>query len=366
MGNLEAIMLILTIVLNHTLLNLPKVLIDKTKSATIINLIYISVIAIILATIIYKLLKAFPSFDILDVSNYLGGKILKTIIGCIFFTYFIISGATLLRSFCDNLQVLYYPITDITFIILLFIITLMIIGNLNLNATIRSNLFIVPIALISIIFLFIANIDHFIFERVFPLLGDGLNSTFFSGMSNLFAFGGLAYLYFIPPYLRESNKFNKVAIISIILSSIYLLLSISTIFFMFNSYSEIDEIMPLFNAVRYIEFGTFFQRLDAIFLLIWIISFMTYLSIVSKFCLDILKKLTNIKNEKLIVSPICLLILGISLALSNYSLVNFFENVLYKYLFFILVIFVNLTILIIANLKKLKEKKEENLEKQKT
>ena len=185
-------------------------------------------------------------------------------------------------------------------------------------------------------------------------------------MSNLFAFGGLAYLYFIPPYLRESNKFNKVAIISIILSSIYLLLSISTIFFMFNSYSEIDEIMPLFNAVRYIEFGTFFQRLDAIFLLIWIISFMTYLSIVSKFCLDILKKLTNIKNEKLIVSPICLLILGISLALSNYSLVNFFENVLYKYLFFILVIFVNLTILIIANLKKLKEKKEENLEKQKT
>ena len=362
MGKFEAIALILTIIINHTLLNLPKVLVDTSKSSTIINLIYISIIAILIATLIYKLLKNFSGFDILDISNYLGGKFLKTIIGCLFFAYFIISAATLLRSFCNNLQILYYPLTSVIFILLLFIITLILTGHLNFNAIIRSNLLIIPIVLISIIFLFIANSKNFIFQRMFPILGTGFDSTFFSGMSNLFAFGGLAYLYFIPPHLKDTNKFDKVAIISIIVSAIYLLLSVSTIFFMFNSFSEIEETMPLLNAVRYIEFGTFFQRLDAIFLLIWIISFMSYLSIATKFCLYIFEKLTNITNQNIISYSISLLILAISLLFKNTSIVHFFENVVYKYSFFILVIFISLSILIFANLKKSKHKAGENLE----
>ncbi len=362
LGNFEAIALILTIIINHTILNLPKALVDTTKSATILNLIYISVIAIIIATIIYKLFKNFPGFDILDVSNYLGGKFLKILIGILFFAYFITFSATFLRSFCNNLQILYYPLTSIIFILLLFIITLMVTGHLNFNAAIRSNLFIVPLVLISIVFLFVANLKNFSFHRIFPLLGDGLNTTFFSGISNMFAFGGLAYLYFIPPHLKEPKDFHKVAILSIILSAIYLLFSISTIFFMFNSFTETTEIMPLFEAVRYIDFGTFFQRLDAIFLLIWIMSFISYLSIFTKFSLDIFKKLCNIKNEKNLVCSISLLILAISLILNNTSIINFFENVLYKYTFFILVIFISLSILIFANIKKLNHKEENNIE----
>lgn len=362
LGNFEAIALILTIIINHTILNLPKALADTTQSSTILNLIYISIIAIIIATIIYKLFKNFPGFDIIDISHYLGGKFLKFIIGILFFAYFIISCSTLLRCLCNNLQMLYYPWTNIIFILLLFVVALMLNGHLNFNASIRSNVFIIPIVLISIIFLFIANLKSFSFHRIFPLLGNGLSTTFFSGISNLFAFGGLAYLYFIPPKLKESNDFHKVAVLSIILSAIYLLLSVSTIFFIFNSFTETTEVMPLFNAVRYIDFGTFFQRLDAIFLLIWIMSFISYLSITTKYSLDIFKKLCNIKTEKPLVYSISLLILGISLSLNNISIVNFFENTLYKYAFFILIIFISFSILIFANIKKLKHKEEKNIE----
>ena len=53
---IEAIMLVLTVSIRPSLLSLPKVLIDRTKSATLINIIYVSIIAVLIAILIYKLL----------------------------------------------------------------------------------------------------------------------------------------------------------------------------------------------------------------------------------------------------------------------------------------------------------------------
>ena len=65
---------------------------------------------------------------------------------------------------------------------------------------------------------------------------------------------------------------------------------------MFSSESFTNELMPLYSAVRYIEFGTFFQRLDSIFLLIWILSFFCYLGIMFTICTNIFKKTTNLER----------------------------------------------------------------------
>ena len=61
-GTIEAIMLILTIVVIHTLLSLPRDILAKTDSATILNLIYVTAIAICLAYFIFRLLQNFPRF----------------------------------------------------------------------------------------------------------------------------------------------------------------------------------------------------------------------------------------------------------------------------------------------------------------
>ena len=58
-GTVEAIMLILTIVVTHTILSLPRDLLTATKSATILNLIYVSIIAVLIAYLIFKLFKRF-------------------------------------------------------------------------------------------------------------------------------------------------------------------------------------------------------------------------------------------------------------------------------------------------------------------
>ena len=66
-----------------------------------------------------------------------------------------------------------------------------------------------------------------------------------------------------------------------------------------NGFVETDELLPLYSATKYIEFGSFLQKLDSTFILIWIIAFVSYLSIALKFSSHIFKKLTNTENENI-------------------------------------------------------------------
>lgn len=181
-GTLEAVMLIISVIIIHTVLSLPKSLLDLTKSATILNIVYVTIIILIFIYIVCKLLKHFPGMDLLDISEVLGGRLLKNIIGTIFFIYFIVSSSILLRNFCECLKTINYPSTNIIFIIFLMMIGISTINNLQFNASLKTNLIITPAVLFSIIFLFLANLRHFTPERIFPILGDGIFNTFITGL----------------------------------------------------------------------------------------------------------------------------------------------------------------------------------------
>lgn len=355
-GTVEAIMLVLTIVITHTISSMPREILASTKSATLINLIFVSILAIIVAYLIVKLMKNFAGQDIIDISEYLGGKVFKNIIGIIFIFHFLFSSSILLRNFCESLKIIYYPMTNVIFIIALFIIAICAVNRLDFNASLKTNLLILPLVLASVLFLFFTNMNKFIPQRIFPIFGDGLFNTFILGLENLASFGGIAYLYFLPPYLKEPEKMKKIALISTGISAIYLILCVATLLFMFSFFINTNEITPLYNATRYIEIGSFFQRLDSVFLLIWILAFACYLSISSKFSVSIFKKLTNIETKKPLTDIFGLLIFGISLIPKNYAISNKLETRVYPYLVLCIVLFLGISILILANLLKKKQK----------
>ena len=171
-GTVESILIILLALVSKTVLSLPKTLIQNTKNSVILNIIYITIIIFFIVYIICNLLKKFQGMDILDISETLGGKLLKTIIGTIFILYFLVNYSIFLRNFCECLRIIYYPSTDIIYIIIFFVFAVCLVNNLEFNASIRTNVFIMPAVLISIFFLFFANIRNFEPQRIFPILGE--------------------------------------------------------------------------------------------------------------------------------------------------------------------------------------------------
>lgn len=353
-GTISAIMLTLSIVVSYITSSLPRTFINESKSSALLNIVYITAIVLFIILLFCKLLKKFPGLDLLDISSFLGGNILKNIVGAFFILYFIVSSSLMLRNFCEGLSVVYYPLTNYVFIILMFIVALALSNRLGFISTLNTASIIFPLVLISAILLFFGNIDNFSFRRIYPILGDGAYDTFILGLRNIGAFGGICYLYFLPPMLREPNKLKKIAVISVICTGAFILLCVATLLFMFSFFITTDEIMPLFSAARHIEFGSFFQRFESVFLLIWIISFCCYLSISCKFATHIFTKMFNLSNMKPLLSIFTILIFGIALLPKNYATSHFFETDIYRYLRIAVGYILGMTILILANLKKKK------------
>jgi len=350
-GNKEAIALLVTITFNHIIMNVTKSIIDTTLSASLLNVLYIGIITIIFTSIICYFLNKFPTLDLIDISEYLGGKFLKWIIGLSFVGYFIFFAGILLNMFSSCLDIIYFQLVKPIYVIGLLVIAAVISSIMKHNAIYRANLIIFPLLIASTLFIFIADYRYLIFEKMYPILGNGLFTTFVAGLSNMFAFQGLAYIYFMPPTLKEPGKLKKVAITSIVLSCIILLLCVAIILFMFNGFVETDELLPLYSAAKYIEFGSFFQKLDSAFVLIWIIAFVSYLSIALKFSSNILRKLTNIQNENIFTYLFGIVLFFLALWPKNYAFSTFLANTVYKYAFFILIIAISLLILLSATIK---------------
>jgi len=353
-GTKDAIYMTLTISIAHTILSMPRNILLNTKSAVIINLVFVCFILISISVFVVKLFKNFPGLDILDIAQYLGGTKFKKIIGLFFIAYFIISSSILLREFCEALKILYYPMTNIFFVILFFILAIAITNKLEFSATLKTNFIIIPLVLLSGVLLFAANIKNFNYDTIYPILGEDFINTFVLGIGNIYSFSSITALYFLPPLLKKAKDFKKISIIAVVVYIIYLILTICTLSFMFSYFMLEDSMLPLYTAARYIQIGTFFVRLESIFLLIWIILFACYLSIACKFSMLVFKKITNIKEIKVLAYPISILVLAISLIPQTYANVKQYEAHIYPYVSIAFNYIFCILLLIFANFKKRK------------
>ena len=74
-GFAEALCVLLIFILSHLIVILPKITIQSQGSASIINVIYITLLAVFFIFVFNLLYKNFKGMDILDISNFLFRKV---------------------------------------------------------------------------------------------------------------------------------------------------------------------------------------------------------------------------------------------------------------------------------------------------
>ena len=350
--NIEAIAFLCITSINSMILLTSQELIRTCSSASLITALVITILVILAVMLFCTLSKNFLGQGLLDITDFLGGKPLKFIIGLIFIAYFTFRASLFLKKICDCLQIVYYPMTNVLFISLLFCIATGVVVYFKNNSLFKFSVLILPVILASVFLIFIGNGKNFNFQNIFPILGNGIESTFFSGLSNIYAFCGIAYLFFIPNKLKHPEKIQKIVLISIIISALFLLTSSANILLLFGKKFSNTEFFPLYISVRSIEFGVFFERLDSMFMLLCILVFVPVLSLNAYVVVDIFKNITNISNSKPLIFAYLLAIFGVMMCYKLNSTILFLETTLSKILFIALGIILPFVILILANVKK--------------
>ena len=102
---------------------------------------------------------------------------------------------------------------------------------------------------------------------------------------------------------------------------------------------------------RNLSYGRLIKRFDAIFIFLWIISVITYISFAIYFAIYILKKLTKISDTSSINYTINLLVLTVLLIPSSLAVTAQISYKTFKIGTLIFLFGISIIILILANLK---------------
>lgn len=350
-SNFQAIALILIIVTNHLILGTPRTLIAETGTGTILNMIYVFILAILLVFIITKLFSNFNGKDIIDISEFLGGKVLKVIVGIVFIIYFLVILSTTVRVIVQDLEIIYFQNISVYVLTLAILASIVFVYKYGSSAVVKCNSIIAPIVGIAILIIAFSNVQDFSLDRLFPILGFGAKETFITGASNIFAYSGLAILYFIMPMLKDSKNFKKVSIVSTILVGILIVGSVSSLVLSFPFIENINEISSLYVESRDISYWQVFQRIDGLFVFSWILALLSYISVVLFIIVVIFRKLTNAKKEFPVVLAFATITYVTTLIPNNIAMIRFLEDIVFKYTNIIVAISLSLIILIFANIK---------------
>ena len=135
-GEIEAICLILIIIVNEIVLNVPNLIIYTTGSSAILNVIFISVLAIGFSFFLVKLFDVFLGMDIIDISEFLGGKYLKIITGVLLLTFFLFLSSIGIKYLTNCIKIIYYNSSPFLFILLFFIVPAVIINKNRFKSSI--------------------------------------------------------------------------------------------------------------------------------------------------------------------------------------------------------------------------------------
>lgn len=97
--NIEAIAFLTLISINGMVLSTSQAIIRTCSSASLITSFIVSLLAIVVVLILSLFAKNFSGKSLLDISDFLGGKILKFSVGIIFIVYFTFRASLFLKEF---------------------------------------------------------------------------------------------------------------------------------------------------------------------------------------------------------------------------------------------------------------------------
>ena len=347
----EAICIILIVMINKLILNIPYYIIDSVGTGAIVNLLYIGVLGLLFVLVLNYLFQNFHNSDILDISEFLGGKILKSIICIIFICSFFLVSYITLSDFTNLIKIVYFPKSPLIFILLFFMIGILIANLVGFKSIVRTISLVIPFTILSILIALFGVHDEFSFDKFAPVFGYNYKATFLNGLLNMFSLYVIAYYYFLMPLLKETSDFKKITVTSYIISWALLFLTTISILTLFPIKNNSEPLSSIYLLSRKIELGDFLQRLDALFVLLWLISIFCYLSLSIFMINHISKKLLNITNAKMLTFSTVSILFGLCLLPFNVAVSRFLTNTLYKYIIIFLTFLLCFIILIFANIK---------------
>ncbi len=310
-GSWEATALMVNFVFANIMLVFPRDMIKYGGSACWIIPIIITLIAVCYFAIIVKLYKNIGSLDLLDISNAIGGRVFKVIVGLLITVFLVFTVSIFMGAFSQTLKIISLDQSSFKYVGMLFFVGMTVSAFYGIEGIARISAFLIPLIVIGFILITLGVIPEFRINNLFPILGEGIISISKGSIINLNVFASIIILFLMVPFFKKQNL-KKVGFSYIIISGILLLWSTISFILVFPYELAIDKKIPVFQLARHIEFGNYVQRIESISVLISSICAIIFLGTLFNFIIYVLEKSLDLKQTKPIILPMAIIVFSLA------------------------------------------------------
>jgi len=233
----------------------------------------------------YTLIKLFPNKNIMDIHSIVWGKTVGSMLSIALSIVLMLTAVVNLREFTEVMNVYVLPSSPPIFIIYMLIAVLIVLCYLGLETIARFSKLLAYVLLAGFILIIIFGIKNYDINNVFPFWGHGSHQTYINGIKQSSAYGELMIIFVIAKSLQGKEHLKKAGILSLVLSGFIIAVSLLAFSLTFPYYMGQEITAPIYLLSSIIEYGVFFQRVESLFLLIWIIC--SLISITASFYISL-------------------------------------------------------------------------------
>ncbi|MDD3704854.1 MAG: endospore germination permease [Clostridiaceae bacterium] len=316
-GVQEAICLTWITIVSKVFFSSPAVLARLIGSTGWYATLISAAVALLGFSFIYLLLKRFPDKGIVEIFDIAFGRVIGFIISCILGLYMLFITVARTSELSGFLRVYVAPQSPNWFIIGIFVVCIYTLSILGLESIARlSKLLIYPL-LLGFLTVLLLGVQNYDFNNLFPAFGYGLDKIAYNGILRSSVYGEVIILAIFAKSFQGARFIKKEGIIGISLSAAIISLSLLCCSLTFPYYIEQEITSPMYELSTLIDYGRFVQRVEAIFLYVWIMSNFISATVVFYSFMSIFCYTFRIPDKKPIIIGSCIILYTVSLMHKN-------------------------------------------------
>jgi len=330
-GYREAIAVLVITLTMHTFLTLPLNYIIEGKTAGWMIPLVDTLLTLIFLLPWLSLLRAYPDRTLIETAEESGGPVTGILVAVLICGYFLFITVIIMRQFTETVIVALLPTTPISVITIFFLLGMIYPCYQGIESLTRGAWLLMPfitIGLLGVLALILPKADS---DHLFPVWGSGIFDVVKFGVIKNFLPIQIILISMFNPYLRDRTKLTNVAAGSLIVSGVLISLMVMVYQLVFPVPSAISSgPYPLYNLARLIYYGRFVQRVESIFIFIWIFGMLVKAALLFYITTISLARGLKLPVYRPLLFPLAVLVYGLNFTIPSFPAAVWLDNHIYR------------------------------------
>ncbi|MDB5083384.1 MAG: hypothetical protein JWN30_270 [Bacilli bacterium] len=278
-GKLECTSLLSIAGAANVFLSYPQQLVKYGSQASWMIPLFSTVIMLLIVFILRIVQPVLKNEDLLSISHRAAGKLITAVISSLAIVYFLLITSDELRQVSETVLTTMLTRSPISFVAIPLVMLICYFAHSGLEAISRTSWLVAPVLAILLVLLLIGMYNWVNVDYLQPWMGPGWSPLFIRGLLFTSAFPNVLVLIICAGSMRDQSHIAFAGLWStVIIGVVYVVVELVCLT-VFPAQLSVHLSFPVYQLARIINVGRFMERMDAIYIFLWVACAVTKMAV---------------------------------------------------------------------------------------